>query len=84
MQFIPLKATKRTIDVKKGGAITYETETVTDGPGIILLDNETGEYGVVLVSQMHKGGKVSVIMKAAVVPAKAYEVGDIVAQLALF
>jgi hypothetical protein len=85
MKLIPLIATKETIDVKNGGAITYETETRTDGPAVILMDNPKGEYGVTLLSTFHPGGQVKVIMKG-VGPTgnKKYNVGEQVALLAVF
>lgn len=85
MRFLELKATKETILVKEGYAIIYETDVVTDGPGIILTDNSTGEYSVSLLSTYHPGGPVKVLMKG-VGPAgnKKYNVGDIVAKLAVF
>lgn len=85
MKFLELRATKETIDVRKGGAIIYETDVVTQGPGIILTDNPTGEYSVALLSTLHPGGVVKVIMKGVGSSGnKKYNVGDIVAKLALF
>lgn len=84
MKFIDLIAIKETINVKAGGAITYETEVSTDGPGIILADNTSGEYGVALLSTFHPGGKVSVVMRATgQQPVKKYQVGQVVAKLAI-
>ena len=85
MQFLELKATKETVDVKSGGVITYETDVTTEGPGVILTDNPTGEYSVALLSTYHPGGPVKVLMKG-VGPTgnKKYNVGDVVAKLAVF
>ncbi len=84
MKFLPLKATKQIIDIRKGGLITYETDVVTEGPGIILIDNPTGEYSVTLVNQIHQAGPVKVMVKGIMQPAKAFEVGQVIAQLAVF
>lgn len=85
MTFLELKATKESIDVKAGGVIIYETDVTTEGPGVILSDNPTGEYSVALLSTFHPGGAVKVIMKG-VGPSgnKKYNVGDVVAKLAVF
>ncbi len=82
--FLPLKATKEVIEMKKGGLITYETDVVTDGPGIIFVDNPTGEYSVAIVNQIHHGGAVRVMVKGITQPAKKFEVGQIIGQLAVF
>lgn len=85
MKLIPLKATKETIDVKRQGVITYETDVVTTEPGIILLDNSNGDYGVTVINQVHTGGSVKVIMRpTGPAPVKKYTVNDIVAVLAVF
>jgi hypothetical protein len=84
MKLIPLIATKESIDVKKGGVITYSTDTNCE-PGIILLDNQNGDYGVTVINQFHPGGNVKVIMRpAGPAPVKKYAVGDTVALLAVF
>jgi hypothetical protein len=85
MKLIPLKATKETVDIKKAGLITYETDQSYDSPAIILMNNPSGDYGVILVDQIHTGGKVVVRMRpAGPSPVKKYNLGDIVAQLAVF
>ena len=85
MKFIELKATKETIDVKAGGLIVYETDVTTEGPGVILTDNPTGEYSLALLSTYHPGGRVKVLMKGVSSAGnKKYQVGDIVALLAIF
>jgi hypothetical protein len=85
MKFLELKATKETIDVKNGGVIIYETDIVTDGPGVILTDNPTGKYSVALLSTYHPGGQVKVLMKGVGPDGnKKYSVGDVVAKLAVF
>lgn len=85
MTFIDLKATKELIEVKKAGLITYETDQVIDNPGIIVLNNPTGDYGVVLVDQVHEGGAVIVRMRpAGPSPVKKFNVGDVVAKIAVF
>lgn len=85
MKFLELKAVKETIDVKLGGAIVYETDVVTEGPAIILMDNPTGEYSLALISSYHPGGPVKVIMKGVGSTGnKKYNVGDTVAKLAVF
>jgi len=84
MKLIPLIATKEAIDVKKGGVITYSTD-VTCEPGIIILDNPSGDYGVTIINQFHSGGNVKVIMRpAGPAPVKKYAVGEQVALLAVF
>lgn len=85
MKFLELKATKESIDMKSGGVIVYETDVVTEGPGIILMDNPSGIYSLALISNFHAGGPVKVIMKGVNgVGNKKYCVGDIVAKLAVF
>lgn len=85
MKFIDLIATKETIDIKAGGLITYETDIATDGPGVILTDNPTGEYSLALLSTYHPGGKVKVLMKGiGAAGNKKYSIGDVVARLAVF
>lgn len=85
MKFIELKATKETVNVKLGGAIIYETDVTTEGPGIIVMDNPTGEYSLALISGYHPGGQVKVIMKGVSNTGnKKYNIGDIVAKLAVF
>jgi hypothetical protein len=85
MTFIELVATKETIDVKLGGLITYETDIVTEGPGIILTDNPTGEYSLSLLSTFHPGGPVKVLMKGVGQAGnKKFNVGQVVAKLAVF
>lgn len=85
MKFLELKATKETVDIKNGGAIIYETDTVTEGPAVILIDNPTGEYSMALLSSFHPGGPVKVIMKGVSSSGnKKYKVGEIVAKLAVF
>lgn len=85
MKILELTATKETIDIKAGGAIIYETNVTTEGPGVILTDNPKGEYSVALLSTYHPGGPVQVIMKG-VGPTgnKKYEVGQVVAKIAVF
>lgn len=85
MKLIPLKATSESINVKLGGLITYSTDVTTDKPGIILLQNPGGDYGVTVINQCHESGPVKVLMKATgQSPVKKYNVGDIVAVLAVF
>lgn len=85
MKLIPLIATKETVDVKKGGIVTYETSLTEDNQGIILLENSQGEYGVVIVNQLHSGGKVKVMVRpVGQTPVKKYSVGDTIGQLAVF
>lgn len=85
MKFLELKATKETIDIKMGGAVIYETDVVTEGPAIILMDNPTGEYSLSLISSYHPGGPVKVVMKGVGQSGnKKYKVGDTVAKLAVF
>ena len=85
MKLIPLIATKESVDVKKAGLITYETDKVIDQPGIILIHNPSGEYGVVLVDQVHEGGAVIVKMRpAGPSPVKKFNVKDNIGYLAVF
>ena len=85
MTLIPLIATKESVDVKKGGIVTYSTGVETVGQGIILLENPNGDYGVVIVNQIHPGGEVKVLVRpTGQPPVKKYNVGDTVAQLAVF
>lgn len=85
MRLIDLKAISENIDVKKAGLITYETDQEIDQPGIILMNNPTGDYGVVLIDQVHEGGKVVVRMRpSGPSPVKKFTVGDVIAKLAVF
>lgn len=84
MKLIPLKATKETVDVKRGGIVTYETDQTIDQEGIILMENPEGTYGMVLIDQVHRGGPVTVILRPINTPVKKYTIGDVVAQLAVF
>lgn len=85
MKLIPLIATKETVDVKKGGVVTYETGLTETSPGIILLENPEGDYGVIIVNQIHAGGAVKVMVRpVGQTPVKKYSVGDTIGQLAVF
>lgn len=84
MKLIPLKATSEHINMKKGGVITYETDVVSAEPGIILLNNPDGDYGVAVINQLHTGGPVKVLVKAVITPARKYEVNDTIGHLAVF
>lgn len=85
MKLTPLKATKETVDVKRGGIVIYETAVETNEPGIIMLENPNGEYGVVIINQVHPGGQVHIMVRpVGQTPVKKYAVGDIVGQLATF
>lgn len=84
MKLIPIIATSETIDFKKGGTVTYNTDLVVEQPGIILLDNPTAEYGMVLMNQVHPGGTQPVTVSMRPLsnpPVRKYSVGDVVAQL---
>ena len=85
MTFIDLTATKCDVDVKKAGLVTYTTDQVVDVPGIIVINNPSGEFGMTLVDSVHEGGPVIVKMRAAgIPPVKRYEVGDVIAKIAVF
>jgi hypothetical protein len=84
MRLIPLKAVSETIDFKKGGIVKYETDQVVDQEGIILLENPDGTYGMVLIDQVHRSGNVQVVMRPVHTPVKRYEIGQVIAQLAIF
>lgn len=84
MKLIPLIATKESVDVKKGGIVTYETDQNIEQEGIILLANPHGDYGMIIIDQVHKGGAVKVIMRPVNTPVKKYTVGETVALLAVF
>ncbi len=85
MKLIPLIATSESIDVRKGGLVTYTTDVVTTEPGIIRLYNPDGSYGVTVINQVHNGGPVNVLVKATgQSPVKKYSVNDTVAVLAIF
>lgn len=84
MEILELKATAEFIDVRRGGAVIYDTDVTTAGPGIILMDNPEGEYHVTLLSNFHPGGRVKVAMRGVGQSAnKKYEVGQVVAKLVL-
>ena len=84
MKLIPIIATSETVDVKKGGIVTYGTDQNIDQEGILLMCNPHGDYGMVLIDQVHKPGQVTVIMRPVYTPVKKYSVGDTVALLAVF
>jgi len=85
LKFIELTATAEHIDVKRGGVITYDTDVIYDGPAIILTFNPTGDYGLVLVNDVHTGGPVKVQCRpVGTPPVKKFVPGDIVAKLAVF
>lgn len=84
MKLIPLVATKETIDVKKGGIVTYETDQSISDQGILLIANENGDYAMTIVDQVHMGGPVKVSMRPISQPAKKYSVGDRIGYLAVF
>lgn len=81
MKLIELRAIKETIDVKKYGLVTYSTGISTDGPGILLLNNPEGKFGVSIVNQFHPGGEVQVMVRGISQPAAKPTVGDIIATL---
>jgi hypothetical protein len=82
MKFIPLTATNETVDIKKN-VVTYETD-VTAGPGVIVLCDEDADKGMIIVNQVHVGGKVNIKMKPFITPARKYAKGQIVANLIVF
>jgi hypothetical protein len=85
MEFKDLVATKETIDLASGGLVTYDTDVVTSGPGMILTYNPTGKYSMSLVSTFHPGGPVQILMRGIAASGnKKYPVGEIVAKLVLF
>lgn len=84
MVLIPIRATEEFVDIKKGGMVTYTTD-ITSEPGIILLENPNGDYGVVIVNQVHPGGPVKVMVRpVGTPPVKKYNIGEVIAQLATF
>jgi hypothetical protein len=84
MKLIPIVAISEVVDVKKGGIVTYGTDLIVDQEGIILMENPEGIYGMVLIDQIHRGGKVTVIMRPINTPVRKYSIGDTVALLAVF
>lgn len=81
MKLIELVASGEQMDIKRN-TMTYSTE-VESGEGVIFAANETGEYDMIIAAPIHKGGKVNVVMKPIKAPAKKYNVGDLVAYLAV-
>jgi hypothetical protein len=81
MKLIELVATSEKMSLKNN-TMTYETD-VEAGEGVILAANDTGEYDMIVATPLHKGGRVTVIMKPIRAPAKKYNVGDLVAYLAV-
>ncbi len=84
MKLIPLIASRESIDVKRGGIVTYHTDQIIDQEGIILMENPEGNYGMVLIDQIHRGGPVTVVMRPINTPVRKYSVGETVAVLAVF
>lgn len=83
MKTIPLKIVSETIDVKKG-TITYQTDTDTgDAKGIIVLNDESGDHDMLLTRQIHQGGPVVLLTRPFKLPAKKYNVGEVMAHLLL-
>lgn len=79
MKLIELKATAEQLDIKKN-TLTYLTE-VESGAGVLLQADKSGERDMLIVNQVHEGGKVAVTMKPFRTPARKYNVGDVVAIL---
>lgn len=79
MKTIELKATDETIDVKKN-RIVYATG-IEAGPGVIVLSDTTGEYGLMITNQIHNGGLVEVSMRPVNTPVKKFKVGDVIGTL---
>lgn len=85
VKFIPLTAKTEHIDLKRGGVVTYETDVVHDGPALILSNNPNGEYGLIVLNQVHEGGPVRVQFRpVGQAPVKKYGVSDVVGLLAVF
>lgn len=85
MKLIPLIATKETINVKFGGVVTYETDQNVDEPGILLVSNESGEFAMTVVNQVHLGGPVKLLMRpTGQLPVKKFSVGDKIGYIAIF
>lgn len=80
MKLIEVTATSDGVfDIKKN-TLTYSTETEA-GPGVLLQADKTGEKDMLIVNQVHSGGRVTITMKPFRTPAKKYNVGDVVAIL---
>lgn len=81
MKLIPVKAISESFNIKNN-TLTYETDTVA-APGVLLQSDSDGEKDMIIVNQIHNGGSVTVKMKPFRMPAKKYNVGDVVAILML-
>lgn len=82
MQVIELIATSEDLDPKRG-TLTYHTD-VEAGPGILVHCDATGEYDMLIIDQVHSGGRVSVRMRPLARPARKYAIGQVVAKLIQF
>lgn len=79
MELIKLTAKTLTIDTKKNN-ITYTTD-IEAPEGVILMADSEGSRDMTLADQVHRGGKVQVIMKPLRMPSKRYEVNDVIGYL---
>jgi len=79
MKLIDIFASKYVVDTKNN-TITYETE-IEAAPGVLLHANVSGDRDMIIVNQIHEGGKVVVLTKPFRVPAKRYEAGEKIAVL---
>lgn len=83
MKLIELKATDEKIDMKRN-TLTYVTDfNSNEDKGIILIADQTGERDLIIANPVHNGGEVSVIFKPIRAPAKKFNVGEVVAYLAI-
>lgn len=79
MKTITLYASEIQIETKTNH-FTYQTG-IDAAPGFILMNDSSGSYDLVIVNQIHNGGLVTVKMKPVRIPAKKYEVGDVIGTL---
>lgn len=74
MNLIPLVATGLKLDIKNNH-ILYTTDVIASA-GILLMNDEIGNHDMVIITQIHTEGPVSLKMKPTRYPANRYEVGE--------
>lgn len=80
MRLIEVIATSEGAFDMKTNTLTYSTE-IEAGPGVLLNADKTGDKDLIIINQVHGGGKVSVTMKPYRIPTRRYAPGEVVAVL---
>ncbi len=80
MKLIEIVASSEGVfDIKKN-TLTYSTEVDADA-GVLLQADKSGDKDMIIVNQVHSGGRVTITMKPFRTPAKKYNAGEVVAIL---